>query len=251
MPAGPGYTAIPRGPSSRKELDIAWKHPVYKPEAKEVAAGETFVAAARRALAPEVAFAHIAGDDPRPLLVLRDCHVCTGTDDALMTRQADNERTMLLSRWFHCVRLAPDVLKEDHPFHALFGGENPPHLFVSKADGSGRIDLKGDQSRSELWAAMGTVMTASYEATPKSALTELGRILDTFDSIDLQIAELEKRVDGVVEAYGPNSRKFQRLQEDLVKLRARRDTLRDSASKISNLPLRPVAQQAAPAEKQG
>lgn len=251
MPSGPGYTPVLRGPSSRQELDIAWKHPVYKPETKQVAEGETVALAARRALSSAAAFAHIAGKDPRPLLVLRDCHVCTGTDDALMTRQADNERTMLLSRWFHCVRLAPDVLQPDHPFHALFAGESPPHLFVAQADGSGRIDLKGDQSRAELWDAMGNVMAAAYQATPKSALTELGRILDSYDELDMQIAEKEKRLDSILESDGPESRKFLRCQDDLVKLRAKRDSLRESAVKISNLPLRPIAQQAAPAAKQG
>ena len=61
----------------------------------------------KRTLPPEEAYAMLAGEDHRPLLVLRECMTCNGTDDALMTRKADNERTMLLSRWFHCVKLPP------------------------------------------------------------------------------------------------------------------------------------------------
>lgn len=40
----------------------------------------------------------IAGDDSRPLLILRGYKVCNGTDDALLNGGIDNEKTLLLGR---------------------------------------------------------------------------------------------------------------------------------------------------------
>ena len=81
--------------------------PPEEPEAKHSTAKKK-----RKALSREDAFKVIAGNDPRPLLVLRECKVCNGTDDALLKGGIDNERTFLLSRWFHCVKLPVDVLEE-------------------------------------------------------------------------------------------------------------------------------------------
>ena len=50
----------------------------------------------RSALTREAAFKVIAGDDPRPLLVLRECKVCNGPM-MLCSRAVDNEKTFLLS----------------------------------------------------------------------------------------------------------------------------------------------------------
>ena len=87
-PAGP-YVTTPRGPTSRTELKIAWDLPTYT-ETIRVKAGETVALPVRHALAQLNAFAEIAGDDHRPLLVMRECLKCNGTDDALMTRKQDN-----------------------------------------------------------------------------------------------------------------------------------------------------------------
>ena len=107
------------------ELRIQWDHPVPpKPEVDP----EATVAIPRRALPLEEALAVIRGNDPRPLLVLRECVRCTGTEDALLKRMEDNERTFLMSRWFHCVKLPPAVLEPEHAFHNLFPGEKPGSL---------------------------------------------------------------------------------------------------------------------------
>ena len=174
------YLTTPRGPSARAQLAIAWEHPVDVAAAASAAdagaeAGRSRSVQARRALEPDQAFARLAGEDRRPLLVLRECLTCTGTDDALLTREADNEKTMLLSRWFHCVKLPPDVLEEDHPFHRLFEGDDPGHLFVSRWNGDERVDLRGDQSRTELWDLMNTRLAADYGKVPKKPLKQLFR----------------------------------------------------------------------------
>jgi hypothetical protein len=62
---------------------------------------------------------------------VRECKVCNKTDDALLRPGAQNERTILLSRWFHCVKVPVDVLQPDHPFNALFPDTKSEHLFVS------------------------------------------------------------------------------------------------------------------------
>lgn len=193
----------------------------------------------KRALALEEAFEYVAGDDPRPLLILRECITCTKTDDALMTRQADNEKTMLLSRWFHCVKLSPAVLEEDHPFHNFFAGKDPAHLFVAGTDGSNRLNLKGDQSRTELWRAMEKILDGSYEknATDK-VLRNLLKILDRYDGLDGQIAELERKRDRAIEKQGPDSSKFKKIVRQLNELRAKRAELRSDAIKVSKLKLK-------------
>ena len=84
----------------------------------------------RHALSSETVFRTLAGTDPRPLLVLRECAFCNGTDDALLSKGADNERTFLLSTWFHCVKLPVDVLKPDHPYYELFGRRSGTPLRV-------------------------------------------------------------------------------------------------------------------------
>ena len=184
----------------------------------------------------------------RPLLVLRECLHCTGTDDALLTRQADNEKTMLLSRWFHCVKLPPDVLDDDHPFRNLFhadpqdgdedGAPGAAHLFVARHDGSGRIDLDGAQSRTELWEAMGELLSSEYAKKTDRALKELLRTLDKYDVLDERIAQLEVDVDQRIEEDGPSSKKVKKMQKELAKLRAERDELREKAARISALQLK-------------
>ena len=221
-----------RGPSSLLELAMSWEHPVYVAPAV-VDDGRTTAGEVRRSLPLAQALAFIAKDDPRPLLVLRDCFRCSGTDDALMTRNADNEKTRLMSRWFHCVRLPPDVLEPDHPFVGLFPGDKPAHLFVAQPDGSRRIDLMGDQSRTELWGAMEAVLAKSYTRPPHKQLKELARLLDKLDGIDNRIAKAQAALDQVVESDGPGTRKFKKLHAELTELRSERNELRNEAVLVS------------------
>ena len=229
------YLAQPRRSTSREQLEIDWDHPVHAPQT--IGTGATVSVAAKQALSIEAALAAVARDDARPLLVLRDCTTCTGTDDALLTRQADNERTLLLSRWFHCVRLSPDVLQPDHPFHALFAGEDPSHLFLAARDGVGRTDLDGEQSRTELWEAMEGVLDAAYQDRFAPALKELTRLLDRMDAVDQRIDELVRSIDREVESRGGGA-KLERMETELARLREERGELREHAVKISSLRLR-------------
>ena len=240
--SGSPYMTTSRGPTSRDELTIQWRYPNLEQEAVDDG-GRTRAIAADRALTAEEAFEVLAGDDPRPLLVLRECLTCNGTDDALLTREADNERTMLLTRWFHCVKLPPTVLEDDHPFHVLFEGKKPAHLFVSQRDGQGRIDLKGDQSRTELWGAMNAALAVAYDkvnkkAGPKKALSTLNKLLDDLDGLDEELHLTERRLEDEIEDKGPDGRKAKKLAKELADLRAERSALRAKAIEVSKLKLR-------------
>ncbi|HHH28567.1 MAG TPA: hypothetical protein ENK57_09500 [Polyangiaceae bacterium] len=227
-----------RGPTSRGFLDIQWTYPSYTPERKVSQHGESVSVAAKSALPLAEAFRVIAGDDPRPLLVLRECLTCTGTDDALLTRGADNEKTMLLARWFHCVKLAPSVLDENDPFHEVFAGEHPAHLFVSARDGSRRHDLNGQQSRSELWGAMEKELDSSYAKSHGAVLKKLFSYLGKFDTVDQRIAEINGRREDILEKEGPRSRKLAKLDKELAKLRDEKADLRKKVLKVATLPLK-------------
>jgi len=231
------YTPAPRSPTSRAELDIDWTYPVY--DRRVAADGERSQSVeAKRALSLEEAYGKVSGEDRRPLLVLRECLTCTGTDDALMTRDADNEKTMLMSRWFHCVKLAPDVLDDDNAFHALFGGDDPSHLFVARWNGEGRLDLNGQQSRTELWEVMGDLLLSEYEKKPDRALKELYQILGKYDRIDERVQALASQIDEVIEKEGPKSSKAKKLKKELTKLNQERSDLREKAVRVSELKLK-------------
>ena len=207
-----GDYTTPRGPTSVATLEMDWKLPVYRGKSNK--GKNSFSVQARRALPVGEAVAYIAGDDPRPLLVLRECLTCTGTDDALLTRGADNEKTFLMSRWFHCVKLPPDVLEENHPFHNLFPGKKPGHLFVAEPNGKLRLDLNGEQSRTELWGVMNKLLAARYEKKPgpEKSMKALLKILDQFDVIDDKITEVRRKIDKAIEKDGMRSRKLKKLE---------------------------------------
>lgn len=199
----------------------------------------------RSALAVAEAMAAIAGDDPRPVLVLRECLRCSGTEDALMSSKEDNERTYLLSRWFHCIKLPPDVLEADHPFRNLFPGEKPAHLFLANRDGSERHDLEGEHSRKELWGAMDKAILANYRESHTPAVLELTRLLDQLDEADRVIVDLETRSELLfAEGKGTGSA-AQKLQKELEQRREKRQRLVGEVAQVSNLEKKPTA--AAPA----
>jgi len=232
------YLGAERGPTSRDSLLIDWDYPVFSHE--EDATGQSRAKARRQALERSLAFREIVGDDQRPLLVLRECLACNGTDDALLSRQSDNEKTMLLSRFFHCVKLPPEVTDADHPFHALFPGEEPPHLFVVRPNGEALLPLTGEQSRTELWDVMGRALRVAYADDPHDSLRDLSRCLDQLDVIDEKLAQVEKRIERELEDRGPRSRKLKKLEGELQELREERAALKTRMQVASRYELKAV-----------
>jgi hypothetical protein len=216
---------VVRGPSARNYLRIEWDYPVYAPkvEAKD---GRTVAQVKRSALSRTDAIAVIAGDDPRPLLVLRECKVCNGTDEALLKGGIDNEKTFLLSRWFHCVKLPVDVLEEDHPFHVLFvQDKSPEHLFVCSVDGSNHDPLESQTSRTELWNSMRDLLATEYKKKPDAPLKSIAKLLDKMDNADSRLAHLIGRQNEILEEDGPKSKKLPKIAKKILKAQAARDEL--------------------------
>ena len=230
-----------RGPTSRTTLAISWQHPLLPGLAEAGADGRTTAVLQRQAMNATDALAHIVGEDRRPLLVLRECLTCRGTEDALMSSKEDNERTSLLARWFRCVKLPPDVLEKDHPFSKLFADEKPSHLFIATADGQFRHDLEGTHSRRELWGAMEQALMASYVDAPNEALTKFGKLLDGLDEVDSVLADLETRYELAIAKDGADSKQVKKLQKEIGEQKGERADLIGEASKLAALELKPTA----------
>jgi len=228
---------VPRGPSARSYLAIEWDYPVYATAEEEPVAGSS-AKKKRQALSRAEALAYIAGEDTRPLLVLRECKVCNGTDDALLKPGADNEKTFLLSRWFHCVKLPVDVMDEDHPFHELFTLEAPEHLFVVSANGGNHDPLESQTSRTELWGSMRDLVALEYASKPDSALKKIASILDKLDAADQRVLSLLEDRDDILEEDGPDSRKLPKLQKRIAAAEAERDELHAEIAEASRLELK-------------
>jgi hypothetical protein len=197
----------------------------------------TSVKPQREALPIEDAFRSIAGTDPRPLLVLRECSVCNKTDNALLRPGLDNERTIVLSRWFHCVKLPVDVIQPDQPFNALFPNNEAEHLFVSSVDGSNRIPLESDTSRPELWAAMTKVLAAAYTKDPAAAAKEIQRAHDRLDVLDAHLHGLERSRDDVLEGQLDKER-VKKLEKEIEATKKDLDSERKSIDRLSKLELK-------------
>lgn len=237
---------IPRGASSRALLELRWEYPVYK-TADEVRSTGTAPAAVRHALSREEALRFIAGNDPRPLLVLRECSVCNKTDDALLKGGPDNERTLVLSRWFHCVKLPIDVVEPDHPFNALFPNNEAEHLFVSLLDGGAKLALESDGSRTELWSSMEQVLQLAYEKSPAPTYADILKRFSTLDLLDFKVVELEAKKGLEMEGARPDRKKVEDIERDVASLKLQIDAEKAAIEKAFALVPKPKAAALAPA----
>lgn len=233
-------------------LEIDWVFPVWKPEqAEQKEGGATTVSTQREhALPIEQAYAWIADGDKRPLLVLRECDRCKGTDHALLTRTMDGEKTALLTHWFRCVKLPTNVLETDHPFAALFArskdGERIPHLFFCDADGSNRTPLPGDQSQSDTWKVMFSYLERCYEGDASKSLKEMMGLLSQFDRIDNRERDIKGRMDQEAEKRGPDSERLDKYEAELEKLAKEREKLLAREREIRTLALKQLSENPLP-----
>ena len=240
-----------RGKTAKQVLEIEWVYPVYKPvQADRSKAGETTVAVqADRALPVEQAYELVTDGDRRPLLVMRECERCKGTDHALLSRSLDNEQTVLLTHWFRCVKLPPNVITEKHPFFNLFlrekEGAKIPHLFFADPDGQNRMELPGDQSQTVLWSTMFSYLDRCYAEDAKASIKELRQVLGQYDKIDGLEQEAKTRIDREIEKNGPESPKLKKLEEDLAALGAKRKVLAAKEKELRDLALKTMQAPAA------
>jgi hypothetical protein len=220
-------------------------YPVYKPVtggSSPSPSGQTSAVQVERALPAEQAFVYVADGDKRPMLILRECERCKGTDHALLSRSLDNEQTVLLAQWFRCIKLPPNVLDEKHPFANLWtrekAGDRIPHLFFADPDGSNRRELPGDQPQSELWTTMLSYLDRCYAESAKDALKELRQLLGQYDKLDIDEQAIKVRIDKETEKNGPRSPRLKDFDADLAKVEKARTKLRAREKELRELALR-------------
>lgn len=199
-----------RGKSAKKLLEIDWVYPVWKPVENNAPATNgngTVAGLVERALPLAQAYELVTDGDRRPVLILRECERCKGTDHAFLSRTLDNEQTVLLAHWFRCVKLPPNVLTDKHPFYNLFApaeeGEKIPHLFFVDPDGSNKRALPGDQPQTALWATMFEFLERCYAEDAKVAIKEMRQLLSQFDKLDAEEQLVKGRLDKEIEKNGP------------------------------------------------
>jgi hypothetical protein len=224
------------GATSRELLHVDWQYPVHVPKQSNNRGGT--VSIERRALTVTEALEEIAANDKRPLLVLRECNRCRGTDLALLDERFADERTLLLTNWFHCVRLPTTIAEPNQPFHALFAADHKSHLFLSQADGSGRIDIDGTQTQAKLWSAMGEVLRASYVGTPVDSTREILKVLAQFDRIDDRENRLLAELDQELDQHGTKSPRVHKLQAEAHALGEEKKQLVAQVGKLRNFDLK-------------
>jgi len=225
-----------RGQTSRNLLDIDWAYPVVQP--KSVEQEGTRAVPVFEALPVEEAFAAIAGDDPRPLLVVRECPKCEGSDAALLHPKQANDRTILLTHYFHCVKLPPSILHDTHPYRHLFSGREDAHVFFATADGSAVETLGAMHSPSSLWRTMSKTLQAAYDGNPDKNVKDLLKLLDQFDRVDGQEKRLFEEMEEELETNGPRSAKLAQLRAKRTKVEAEKAELLERANALRSIPLK-------------
>ena len=205
--------------TSKEVLKLNWNYPVahtFKETVQDKAG--TSAVFVETALPKTKAFLKINGKDNRkPLLVLRECVLCKGSDHALFDRRLNNEKTKLLSQWFYCVKLPPKVLEQTHPFRKLFQQKHPPHLFISTWDGKSIVEFSGEQTQTQLQKKMVKLIGQAYEKKPAPAVKAMLRFLSEFDKHDGMLTQYEDQRQR--EMLRPQPRKA-----NLAKLGARIET---------------------------
>jgi len=227
-----------RGATSKDRLKVEWVHPV--PPARS----ETETSA-QGPLPWETAIPLLwDSNDQRPLLVMRECSLCKDGDEALLQRSLSNDRTLLLTKWFRCVRLPAHIAETNHPFHYVFNNlilkERWPHVFLLAHPGAEAVTFPGTQTQAQLWKGMTSVLEQRYAKDPVKALKEWLTVLDTFDTLDVRRRQLQEQLDEVRSKEGPSSARAKKLDEQIAKLNDEREATLAREAKVRDLGLLPM-----------
>lgn len=222
-----------RHEESQRLLKIDWTHPAVLELKTDV--GPTSSEQRMFALDRETALARLTLKDPRPLLLLRECEHCKGTEHALLSRTLDNERIQLMLRFFHCVKFRPNVLDETHTYRRLFDEKAPAHLMLLSADGKRSYTFDGQQEQRDLQAAMQSLLAASYERPADQAVTEVLKLMTRYDVLDLDRKALSEELESELEKDGPRSRRAGALKQKLERVQKQIIALRDREAEILDL----------------
>lgn len=224
---------------------MRWDYPVYRERTEK---SDATTVKMRKALSYDEALKYVTGNDPRPLLVLRECKTCNKTDDALLRAGAsDNEKTVLYSRWFHCVKLPVDVIQDDHPFNALFKNNDAPHFFVATRDGADMFPLETATSRSELWSSMTKVLVKAYKKDPTGCFQDVQHELDKLDVLDSRVNGLETQKNALLETAGKlDASKLKKIEADLAAAKKEIADITKVIEKLTKADLKPAPKPAEP-----
>jgi hypothetical protein len=230
-----------RGSTSKDRLKIDWVHPVppKRSDTQTSASGP---------LSLEEALAQLwDSSDQRPLLVLRECNLCKDGDEALLQRSLNNDRTLLLTKWFRTVRLPAHIAEAGHPFHNVFAGyafkDSWPHFFLLAHPGAVPVTFTGTQTQAQLWKGMHGVLEQRYAKDAAKAVKEWMSVLDSFDTIDARRRQLQEQLEEVRATDGPTSSRAKKLNEQLAKLDDERTATIARETKVRDLGLLPMPRQ--------
>ena len=225
-----------RQTTSKEILKLDWHFPISSTFKQQAGDGRTV--ASEYALPREEAFVHINGKgNKKPLLVLRECVLCKGTDHALFDRRLANEKTKLLCEWFYCVKLPPRVLDKKHAFRHLFAKKKPPHVFICSHDGKDLTEFDGLQSQTQLQAAMVKLIESAYEKKPLPAVKSMLRFLSRFDTHDAMLLELTNRMQKEMLREKPRKSSLAKLKSKIALHTKKRDTAMKHAKAVCDLKL--------------
>ena len=182
------------------------------------------------------------GDDGRPLLVLRECTSCEGTDAALLSRSLKNDKTMLLTKWFRTVRLPAHITESGHPFHMVFRGYRTfdkgwPHFFLLADKGSRPVVFDGKQTQSKLWKGMYGVLEQRYGKNPERAVKKWLSLLDRYDALDAQRSQLRDQLLAERADKGANSSRAKKLAKKLAETEKEKAKVAAAEAKVRDLGL--------------
>lgn len=190
---------------------------------------------AEEILAIKEAIKSLRADDHRPVLILRDCDGCPNKEGDLIKRTLLDERFLLATPWFHCVRLQHEVVGDEHPLHKLFEGSRPAHVVVSTWDAERIIALPRFAPK-DIWQAMRTVLRKEYKKNPETAMKGLVKLLSNYDALDERERELRDQLK-VKEERGKD-RRVQQLVAELKELAEDREELFDKERELRDIQLK-------------
>jgi len=213
---GGGLPAFTRQSTSLRRLKIQW---------------DNYVRVSEERLDRDAAYREVRGRDARPVLLLRDCDACAGKDDALLERSMEDEKILLASGWFHCIRVDKGVLKDDHPLNALFmgGDQVAPHMILFSADGAERIGLPGKPTAKKLWNVMNKILVKDYVKPADAAIARWIGLLSRFDSLDARMREISTQREGTDDPKkaGAFEKEMKSVEQQLAKARQEESVVRD------------------------
>lgn len=224
-------------------LNIEWTYPHFRPVEQE---GFTVAPKVYKALPITEAIDALAGTDQRPLLVMRECWICEGTDHALLDSKLANEKTLLMSKWFHCVRLGDSTRHDNHPAHLLFKEHGMPHLLLVSRDGSVAVPMDGRRTQSQLWAGMRKVLKASYERDPDAAVSEIFQVLGQYDHLDSLESEIAARLQDTLNEQSKDSPRVRQLEAERAKVASEREALKKRQADLMDLGVKTPSKASAP-----